>query len=67
MDEDEQNAAPDDVDLGGLGGMEGMGGMPGMGGDGGFGGIGAFCTIPQMLNNADRARFLKAWRYGRRR
>lgn len=45
VDEDEQNAAPDD-DAAGMGGMGGMGGgmpgmpgMGGMGGDGGFGGI----------------------------
>ncbi|KAL9133908.1 MAG: hypothetical protein Q9175_004912 [Cornicularia normoerica] len=45
VDEDEQDAAPED-DMGGMGGMgggmpgmEGMGGMGGMGGDGGFGGI----------------------------
>ncbi|MCJ1457881.1 hypothetical protein MMC28_008250 [Mycoblastus sanguinarius] len=44
VDEDEQDAAPED-DMGGAGGMggmpgmEGMGGMGGMGGDGGFGGI----------------------------
>ncbi|KAL2044198.1 hypothetical protein N7G274_002903 [Stereocaulon virgatum] len=38
VDEDEQDAAPDD-DMGGMDGMGGMGGMPGMGGDGGFGGI----------------------------
>ena len=48
VDEDEQDAAPEE-DAGGMGGMggmpgmEGMGGMGGMGGDGGFGGIGTFC------------------------
>ena len=49
VDEDEQDAAPDD-EMGGMGGMGGAGmpgmpGMPGMeglGGDGGFGGIGEF-------------------------
>ena len=48
MDEDEQEAAPEDEGgLGGMSGMEDMGGMGGMGGmrgmgggDGGFGGIG---------------------------
>ncbi|KAK4695171.1 hypothetical protein P7C71_g2542, partial [Lecanoromycetidae sp. Uapishka_2] len=49
VDEDEQDAAPDDDAMAGMGGMggmgggmpgmEGMGGMGGMGGDGGFGGI----------------------------
>lgn len=48
VDEDEQDAAPDD-DLPGMGGMGGMGGgMPGMEGmgDGGFGGIGKSIPIP---------------------
>lgn len=48
VDEDEQDAAPEDDALGGMGGMGGMGGgMPGMeglGGDGGFGGIGKYTT-----------------------
>ena len=57
VDEDEQDAAPED-DMGGMGGgmpgmgggmpgMDGMGmgGMPGMGGDGGFGGIGRPCRL----------------------
>ncbi|KAL8691831.1 MAG: hypothetical protein Q9218_003028 [Villophora microphyllina] len=39
VDEDEQNAAPDDMAAGMGGGMPGMGGMGGMGEDGGFGGI----------------------------
>ena len=41
VDEDEQDAAPDDDLPGGMGGMGGgMPGMEGMGGEGGFGGIG---------------------------
>lgn len=59
VDEDEQDAAPDDDLPGGMGGMgggmpgmegmegmEGMGGMGGMGGEGGFGGIGKSITNP---------------------
>ena len=54
VDEDEQNAAPEE-DAGGMGGMGGMpgmegmgnmGGMGGMGGDGGFGGIGTSTRDP---------------------
>ena len=46
VDEDEQDAAPDD-DLPGMGGMGGgMPGMEGMGADGGFGGIGKSTPIP---------------------
>ena len=44
VDEDEQDAKPDDD----AGGMGGMGGMPGMGGDGGFGGIGT------LISKSDR-------------
>lgn len=46
VDEDEQDAAPDD-DLPGMGGMGGgMPGMEGMGGEGGFGGIGKSIPMP---------------------
>ena len=44
VDEDEQDAAPEDDPAAGMGGMPDMGAMGGMGGmgggDGGFGGIG---------------------------
>jgi hypothetical protein len=41
VDEDEQDAAPEDSDyMGGMGGAAGMEGMGGVGGDGGFPGIG---------------------------
>ena len=47
VDEDEQDAAPDDDLPGGMGGMGGgMPGMEGMGGEGGFGGIGKSITNP---------------------
>lgn len=54
VDEDEQNAAPEEDPMGGMGGMgeggmpgmPGMGGMGGMGGDGGFGGIGKLENRP---------------------
>lgn len=52
VDEDEQDAAPEDdamAGMGGMGDMEGMGGgmpgMAGMGGEGGFGGIGMSSTV----------------------
>ena len=54
VDEDEQDAAPEDDamgGMGGMGGMEGMGGMPGMegmGGDGGFGGIGMSSLVARF-------------------
>ncbi|CAF9939727.1 MAG: hypothetical protein ALECFALPRED_008272 [Alectoria fallacina] len=65
VDEDEQDAAPEE-DMGGMGGMgggmpgmEGMGGMGGMGGDGGFGGIdfsklgGGAGSMPDMGDMGD--------------
>ena len=51
VDEDEQDAAPEE-DAGGMGGgmpdMGAMGGMGGMGGDGGFGGIGTIYLVPVL-------------------
>ena len=47
MDEDEQDAAPEDDALGGMEGMGGgMGGMPGMEGLGGLGGLGGEGGFP---------------------
>ena len=55
VDEDEQDAVPEDAMGGGAGGMPDMGAMGGMGGmgggDGGFGGIGEFAfSSPLMLS-----------------
>ncbi|EIW86361.1 HSP20-like chaperone [Coniophora puteana RWD-64-598 SS2] len=52
VDEDEQDDAEPDEDLGGMGGgmgdMGGMGGMPGMGGMGGMPGMGGMGGMPGM-------------------